>query len=62
MEDNIRRMVSLNGRIYMIWKAKMENMLFCNDLNSPIEGATPEKMSNDDWKKLNMKAIGVIRQ
>ena len=55
-------MVSLNGKNYMIWKAKMEDILYCKDLYSPIEGEKPEAMSEDDWKKLNRKTIGVIRQ
>lgn len=61
MELNISIMVGLNGRNYVIWKAKMEDMLFYKDLNSPIKGGKLEKMSDDNWKKLNRKTIGVIR-
>lgn len=48
-------MISLNGNNWTIWKAKMENLLYCKYLHAPIEGdkAKPTGTSNDDWKKAN---------
>ncbi|KAM1704732.1 hypothetical protein ACFX11_027190 [Malus domestica] len=42
----------------------MEDILYCKDLHEPIEGdaAKPESMSDAEWKKMNRKAIGTIRQ
>ena len=42
----------------------MEDLLYCKDLFSPVEGdsAKPETISEDDWKKLNGKAVGYIKQ
>ena len=31
-------MVSFNGINWATWKTKMEDLLFCKDLNGPIEG------------------------
>ncbi|KAL6211098.1 hypothetical protein ACLB2K_016326 [Fragaria x ananassa] len=62
MDANTSLMVSFNGRNYTIWKAKMEDLLYCKDLSSPIEGNKPNAMSDEEWKKLNRKCIGVIRQ
>ena len=64
MEGNIGRMVSFDGSNWVTWKTKMENLLYWKDLYGPIEGddAKPEDMKNEDWRKLNRKAIGVIRQ
>ena len=58
------QMISLNGQNWLIWKAKMEDLLFCKDLYVPIEGdaVKSESMSAEDWKKLDRKAIDIIRQ
>lgn len=57
-------MISLNGRNWMIWKAKMTDLLYCKDLYAPVEGESskPETMTAEDWKKLDRKTIGTIRQ
>ena len=38
--------------------------MFCKDLNGPIEGDSgkPEGMKDDEWKKLDRKVVGFIRQ
>ena len=58
------RMVNLNESNWMIWKSKMEDLLYCKDLFAPVErdSAKPKTTSEDDWKKLNQKAVGYIRQ
>jgi len=42
----------------------MEDLLFCRDLYDPIEekGVKPIGKTDGDWKKINRKTIGVIRQ
>jgi len=42
----------------------MEDLLFCRDLYDPIEekGVKPTSKYDGDWKKINRKTIGVIRQ
>ncbi|MGV8048355.1 hypothetical protein PJP07_29550, partial [Mycobacterium kansasii] len=57
-------MISLNGSNWTIWKANMEDLLYCKDLYSPILGisAKSKDMSDDDWKKMNREAVRFIRQ
>ena len=57
-------MISLNGSNWTIWKAKMEDLVYCKDLYVLILGvsAKTKDMSDDDWKKLDRKAAGFIRQ
>jgi len=54
MEASTSLMVSLNGSNWLIWKAKMKDLLYCKDLYSSVERdeAKPKSMSNDEWKKL----------
>jgi len=42
----------------------MEDLLFCRDWYDPIEekGVKPVSKSEGDWKKINSKIVGVIRQ
>jgi hypothetical protein len=42
----------------------MEAILYCKELFDPIKfkGVKPISITNDDWKKLNKKAVGYIRQ
>ena len=57
-------MSSFNGSNWIPWKTKKEDLLFCKDLYGPIEGDSgkPEGMKDDEWNRLNRKAVGVIRQ
>ncbi|GFZ00193.1 hypothetical protein Acr_13g0015920 [Actinidia rufa] len=45
-------------------KLRMENILFYKDLHDPLEdkGDKPIAMKDDEWKKMNRKTIGLIRQ
>ena len=56
--------VKLLASNYSIWKPMMEDVLYCKDLHGPIEGDSvkPSDMSDRDWRKLNRKNIGCIRQ
>jgi hypothetical protein len=42
----------------------MEDILYCKELFEPIElnGIKPDAKTDDEWKKLNKKAVGYIRQ
>ncbi|CAM8882124.1 unnamed protein product [Rhodiola kirilowii] len=64
MESSRSTMIRLNNSNWVTWKPRMEDILYCKDLHEPIEeaDAKPEKMSHADWKKLNRKAIGHIRE
>jgi hypothetical protein len=64
MEESSNSMVKLTASNYSIRKTRMEDILYCKELFNPIEfkGVKPIAISNDDWKKLNTKAIGYIRQ
>ena len=64
MEVNTNRMISLDGENYLMWKAKMEDLLYCKDLAAPIEnhGTKPMKIDEEDWKVLDRKVVGFIRQ
>ena len=58
------RMVAFNGSNWAIWKARMEDFLCCKDLQGPLlgDGAKPEKMSVKEWRILDRKTVGYIRQ
>lgn len=57
-------MEKLNGANFSLWKSQMEDILILKDQWFPIEGATkkPSMMADEDWKKLDWKAIATIRQ
>ncbi|KAM2683111.1 hypothetical protein EV1_044763 [Malus domestica] len=57
-------MIKLTNSNWVTWKPRMEDILYCKDMHEPIEGdaAKPESMSDAEWKKMNRKAIGTIRQ
>ena len=42
----------------------MEDLLYCKDLYGPLQGdsAKPTTMTDDEWKRLDRKTIGFIRQ
>ena len=43
-------MVAFDGSNWAIWKARMEDFLYCKDLQGPLlgDGAKPEKMSMEE--------------
>ena len=57
-------MVKLNHISWLIWKTKMEDILYCKDLYDPTEGyeARRKDISNANQKKMHRKTIGHIRQ
>lgn len=64
MENTSGIMIKLSASNYSVWKPMMEDILYCKDLHEPIEGdsAKLSSVSDGDWKKMNRKAIGYIRQ
>ena len=58
------RMVAFNGSNWAIWKARMEDFLFCKDLQGPLlrDSAKPKKMSMEEWRILDRETVGYIRQ
>ncbi|KAM2780700.1 hypothetical protein COP1_015809 [Malus domestica] len=57
-------MIKLTNSNWVTWKTRMKDILYCKDLHEPIEGdaAKLKSMSDAEWKKMNRKAIGTIRQ
>lgn len=57
-------MVKLTAPNYSIWKTRMEDILNCKKLFEPIKfnGVKPDAKTDDEWKKLNRKAVGHLRQ
>jgi hypothetical protein len=57
-------MEKLNGANFSLWKSQMEDILILRDQYFPIEGIAkkPSSMTNEDWLKLDRKAIATIRQ
>ncbi|CAH9145171.1 unnamed protein product [Cuscuta epithymum] len=57
-------MIMLTATNYTLWKSRMEDFLSCKDLFDPIEmkGINPDPANSTEWKKINRKTIGQIRQ
>ncbi|GFZ11618.1 hypothetical protein Acr_23g0000030 [Actinidia rufa] len=64
VEHNLDSMIVLSATNYAIWKPRMEDILFCKDLHDPLEnkGEKPEAKKDEEWRKMNRKTIGLIRQ
>jgi hypothetical protein len=52
------------GKLEVILIFRMEDILYSNELFEPIElnGIKLDAKTDDEWKKLNRKAVGHIRQ
>ncbi|KAA8532467.1 hypothetical protein F0562_032500 [Nyssa sinensis] len=63
-KGNPSTIIKLNNMNWLIWKPKMEDILYCKDLYEPIEGDTakPKDMDAEKWKRLHRKTIGNIIQ
>ncbi|GFY97925.1 hypothetical protein Acr_12g0004660 [Actinidia rufa] len=63
-EHNLGSMIVLSATNYAIWKPRMEDILFCKDLHDPLEnkGEKPVTTKDEEWRKMNRKTIGLIRQ
>lgn len=60
----MRDMVKLNEANFSLWKFQMEDILILKDQYWPIEGISkkPTTIVDEDWNKLDRKAIATIRQ
>ena len=63
MESNLKMEIEkFNGKIFELWKLKMEDLLVDRDQWIAVDpGTTPTGTSADDWKKTNRKAKSTIR-
>ena len=52
----------LNGRNWGLWRAKMEDFLYLNDLHQPLEnnGEKPSNLSKAKWETMDRKAAASI--
>ena len=57
-------MEKLNGTNFALWKAQMEDILILKYQYFSIEGASskPSSMTDEEWNKLDRKAIATIRK
>ena len=57
-------MEKLNGTNFALWKAQMEDIVILKYQYFPIEGAAskPSSMTDEEWNKLDRKAIATIRK
>ncbi|GFZ01897.1 hypothetical protein Acr_15g0005060 [Actinidia rufa] len=64
MEHNLGSMIVLSATNYAIWKPRMEDILFCKDLHDPLENEEekPIATKDEEWRKMNRKTIGLIKQ
>lgn len=62
METTVIDMEKFSGANFAIWKSHMEDILILKDQCFPIEGTTmkPSSMTNEEWNKLDRKAIATI--
>lgn len=64
MDTIVTNMEKLSEANFTIWKSQMEDILILKDQYVPIEGTTKKLslMKNEEWNKLDRKAIATIRQ
>jgi hypothetical protein len=62
MESNSKLEIEkFNGKIFELWKLKMEDLLVDKDQWIVVDlGTSPTGTSIDDWKKLDRKAKSTI--
>ena len=56
------RVDRFNGQNFQLWKMKIEDYLYQNNLWKPLERKPKNQqyMSNDEWDLLYIKALGSI--
>ncbi|CAA0805812.1 Uncharacterized mitochondrial protein AtMg00300 [Striga hermonthica] len=63
METNTRRMVTLNGSNYHVWKRKMEDLLYVKDYYLPVfTDEKPSDKTDKEWELCHRQVCGYIRQ
>ena len=63
-ENNLEAMIMLSATNYSMQKPQMEDIIVCNDLYDPLKNMEdkPTETKDEEWKKMNKKMIGLIRQ
>jgi hypothetical protein len=61
--EGTRKVKEFDGANFSYWKTQMEDYLYQKDLYASLLGmeAGKGKLSEDDWKVLDRKALGAIR-
>ena len=63
MEANTIRMVTLIVVNYVIWKGKMEDLLYVKNFYKPVlTTLKPDNKINEEWNILHRQVCGFIRQ
>ena len=65
MTDNsLGAMIMFSATNYALWKPQMKDILFCKDLYDPLKNKRdkPATTKDEEWKKINRKMIGLIKQ
>ena len=62
MEEFSGAMIKLNSSNYLIWKPRIEDVLYTKNLYLPIYGDSkkPKDKNDDDWNIMNRKTIALI--
>ena len=62
-KDGKFRVEKFNGQNYQLWKMQMEDYLYQKDLFLPLGGVAKKSMTmkDEEWKILDIKALGMIR-
>jgi hypothetical protein len=63
MESNSKMEIEkFNGKIFELWKLKMEDLLVDKDQWIAVDpGTAPTRTSADDWKKMDQKEKSTIQ-
>ena len=63
MKANTSRIVTLNGVNYVIWKGKMEDLLYVKNFYKPVfTTVKPDNITDEEWTLLHRQVCGFIRQ
>ena len=63
MDANTSRMITLNVVNYVIWKGKMEDLLYVKNFYKPVfTTVKPDNITDEEWNLLHRQVCGFIRQ
>ena len=62
-DEGKQKVDKFNGQKFQLWKMKMEDYLYQEDLWKPLEGRTKKQgtMIDEDWEILDRKELGSIQ-
>ena len=62
MDTSSAKMVTLNVSNYQVWKRKMEDILYVNDLHLPVfSDEKPDDKTDREWELCHRKVCGFMR-